>query len=436
MVSRTITTALSAAMAAALAVAPAGAQSAGLRAAVVKVDITPTTPKYLLGYGARQSIGVHDHIFTRVVALDDGTTQFFLASSDVCEFSPSVYEEFVAQLKKETGIDRLQVWWGTTHTHSAPEIGMPSVADLTMPERHNHPADTEYTAFVEKSLIDAIKEARTKLEPTRLVVGTGYSAANINRRATDAQGRSQLGLNPDGPADRQINLLRLERPDGSPIALVFNYPIHGTSMAATNLLISGDVPGVVAQYVEEKIGAPTLFINGAAGNLAPIYETRASVEAAHLTQFYSLLGDRIIAANSAMKAPVSDVHLRLSERIVETPRRHGYGWEEALSSYLMQAAPGEDGIIRLPVRFLIINDDIAIWSVPVELFCEISMDVRARSPYEHTFYFGYSDGSFGYLPTKQAFAEGGYEPRTGPFTDSVETDLKNVVIPYLQGHGH
>ena len=137
-----------------------------------------------------------------------------------------------------------------------------------------------------------------------------------------------------------------------------------------------------------------------------------------------------------MKAPVSDVHLRLSERIVETPRRHGYGWEEALNSYLMQASPGEDGIIRLPVRFLIINDDIAIWSVPVELFCEISMDVRARSPYEHTFYFGYSDGSFGYLPTKQAFAEGGYEPRTGPFTDGVETDLKNVVIPYLQGHGH
>jgi uncharacterized protein (DUF4415 family) len=199
-------------------------------------------------------------------------------------------------------------------------------------------------------------------------------------------------------------------------------------------MISGDVPGVVAAYVEEKISAPMLFINGAAGNLAPIYETRRNFSDAHITQFNSLLGDRILAANSAMKAPVSEARLRLSERIVETPRRHGYGWEQALNSYL-RVAPGGDGAIRLPVRFLIINDDLAIWSAPVELFCEISMDIRARSPYEHTFYFGYANGSLGYLPTRQAFAEGGYEPGTGPFTDSVEEDLKNVVIPYLQGHG-
>jgi len=428
-----ITTAI-VAMAAACAISSAGAQPAGLRAAAVKVDITPSSSKYLLGYGERKNTGVHDHIFTRVVALDDGATQFFLASSDVCEFSPAVYEEFAAQLKKETGIDRLQVWWTTTHTHSAPEIGPPSVADLTMPERHTHPTDTEYTAFVERTLIDAIKEARTKLEPARLVVGTGYSAANINRRATDLQGHSSLGLNPDGPVDRRINLLRLERPDGTPIALVANYPIHATSLGPENLMISGDVPGVVAAYVEEKISAPMLFINGAAGNLAPIYETRRNFSDAHITQFNSLLGDRILAANSAMKAPVSEARLRLSERIVETPRRHGYGWEQALNSYL-RVAPGGDGAIRLPVRFLIINDDLAIWSAPVELFCEISMDIRARSPYEHTFYFGYANGSLGYLPTRQAFAEGGYEPGTGPFTDSVEEDLKNVVIPYLQGHG-
>ena len=80
-------------MAAACAISSAGAQPAGLRAAAVKVDITPSSSKYLLGYGERKNTGVHDHIFTRVVALDDGATQFFLASSDVCEFSPAVYEE-------------------------------------------------------------------------------------------------------------------------------------------------------------------------------------------------------------------------------------------------------------------------------------------------------------------------------------------------------
>ena len=54
-------------------------------------------------------------------------------------------------------------------------------------------------------------------------------------------------------------------------------------------------------------------------------------------------------------------------------------------------------MVRLPVRFLKINEDIAIWSAPVELFCEISNEIRDRSPFPYTFYFGYTNGWLGYL---------------------------------------
>src|SRR5712692_5458886 len=94
--------------------------AAGFRASAVKVDITPSTPKWLLGYAPRQSTGVHDHLYHRIVAMDDGRTQFYLVSTDLCLFSPTVYDEFAEQLKKETGVDRVQVWWTVTHTHSAP----------------------------------------------------------------------------------------------------------------------------------------------------------------------------------------------------------------------------------------------------------------------------------------------------------------------------
>jgi neutral ceramidase len=90
-------------------------QAANLRASVVKVDITPSTSKWLAGYPARQSSGVHDHIFHRIVALDDGSSQFFLVSTDICLYAPSVYDEAMAQLKQETGIEPLQVWWTFTH---------------------------------------------------------------------------------------------------------------------------------------------------------------------------------------------------------------------------------------------------------------------------------------------------------------------------------
>jgi hypothetical protein len=413
---------------------PAAALAGGFRAAVAKVDITPSSSKWLAGYPARQSTGVHDRIFHRVVALDDGSTQFFLASSDLCLFAPSVYDEFTSQLKKETGIDRLQVWWTVTHTHSAPEVGPHGLAMAIMPERYNHAPDTEYTATVVRGLIDAIKDARSKLEPARLAAGTGFASANINRRARDPEGKISLGLNPDGPTDRQIGLIRLERPDGKPIALVANYAMHGTALGPQNKLISGDAPGTVAAYVEDKLGAPMLYINGAAGNLAPIYTVQQDFRAAHITEFNVLLGDKILAANRGMAATTAEIRLRPGEKVIETPRRQGFGWDASIGDYL-RAAPGEAGMVRLPVRFLIVSDELALWSAPVELFCEISMDVRNRSPYRHTFYFGYANGWLGYLATKQAFAEGGYETRTCPFTDRVEEDLTAAAVGWLQGRG-
>jgi len=89
-------------------------------------------------------------------------------------------------------------------------------------------------------------------------------------------------------------------------------------------------------------------------------------------------------------------------------------------------------MVRLPVRFLAINDTV-IWSAPVEMFCEIAMGVRDRSPFPRTFYFGYTNGWFGYLPTSKAFEEGGYEPRSSPFTAQVEADVSEAVTAFIQG---
>ena len=74
-----------------------------------------------------------------------------------------------------------------------------------------------------------------------------------------------------------------------------------------------------------------------------------------------------------------------------------------------------------------------IWAAPVELLCEIAIAVRNQSPFPHTFYFGYTNGWFGYLPTAKAFEEGGYEPKTSPFTSQAETDITQGVTAYLQG---
>jgi hypothetical protein len=92
---------------------------------VVKEDITPKDAQMLIGYDARKSTGVHDHIFHRIVALDDGTTQFFLVSSDICGISPALYDYIAAKLYIQYKINPVNFWWTVTHTHSAPEVGSP-----------------------------------------------------------------------------------------------------------------------------------------------------------------------------------------------------------------------------------------------------------------------------------------------------------------------
>ena len=308
-------------------------KAGGFRAAVVKIDITPAVPKMLLGYDARKSTGVHDHIFHRIVALDDGVKQFFLVSSDICLISPSEYDHVAALLKQKLGIDPLDFWWSLTHTHSAPEVGVPGLAEVFLGERYKHEVDTAYTSMVERSLINGIIEAREKLVRAKLGVGWGFSQANINRRAWDIEGKAIGGMNPDGPVDRRIGLMRLDKEDGTPIALIANYAMHGTVLGPDNLEISADAQGVVSEYVEQKTGVPLLFINGAAGNLAPIYSVYPSPNAGHLGQFRVLLGDKILDANKRITSSVDAIKLFTGAITIETPRKANLGWPSYLDKY-------------------------------------------------------------------------------------------------------
>lgn len=405
---------------------------AQFRAAIVKVDITPVDSKWLVGYGPRQSTGVHDHIYHRIIALDDGTTQFFLISTDIGIVSPSEYEKVVVKLQKQYGINPLNVWWAVTHTHSAPEVGVPGLPAIFLGERFKHPVDTAYTSMVEQKLIEGIIEARKKLAPARLGVGWGFSQANINRRAIDTDGKASLGMNPDGAVDRRIGLLRIESEDGNPLALIANYPIHGTVMGPSNLEISGDAPGIVSEYVEQKIGAPVLFINGAAGNMAPIYSVYPSPRSGHLNQFQVLLGDKILDANRKITSTTDTVKLVVGSLTVETPRKPDLGWPSDLSNYTTTTKTGVN-MVRLPVSFIKINEDVVIWSAPIELFCEVSNEIRERSPFPYTFYFGYSNGWLGYMPTASEWEHGGYETTVSPYTPLAAKDLTESVLGYLQG---
>lgn len=423
---------------AALAMLVAGAAhaaSAGsFRAACVKVDITPDTPQWLQGYGPRQSEAVHDRIYHRIAAMDDGSTTFFLVSTDICTISPTFYDSFCRKLEDETGIKPSQIWWSTTHTHSAPHVGPQDLGRLfagTLGDRFSIQHDTAYWTWVTDTLMKGIQEAQAQLKPARLGIGSGEAHANVNRREL-RNGRTVLGVNLDGPVDRQLGLIRLEGIDGKPIGFIANYAIHGTSLGGKNRLISGDAIGFATEYAEQKLGAPVLFANGAEGNVAPRYSVGADWNNPHLKEYTTLLGDPIVAVNASISETTSNVTFSTGQTWIETPRRKGLNWPDNLKQY---ASVSDEGVeqMRMPIYSLVINRDTVIWAAPLELFCEIAMNIRNASPFANTFYFGLTNGSLLYLPTKAAFAEGGYEPNVSPFTDQAEADFTSGVTKYLQG---
>src|SRR5262245_61987951 len=101
-------------------------EAADFRASAVKADITPANSQWLMGYAARKSTGVLDRIYHRVVAMSAGDRQFYLVASDLCLFSPEVYDEAARELERE-GVRRTDFWWSVTHTHAAPEVGPPGI---------------------------------------------------------------------------------------------------------------------------------------------------------------------------------------------------------------------------------------------------------------------------------------------------------------------
>ena len=65
-------------------------------------------------------------------------------------------------------------------------------------------------------------------------------------------------------------------------------------------------------------------------------------------------------------------------------------------------------------------NDIGIVAVSGEPFAELGLEVKRRSPLAHTFFLGYSNGCLGYLPTPQAFEEGGM---------AVNESTRNYLLP-------
>jgi hypothetical protein len=119
----------------------------------------------------------------------------------------------------------------------------------------------------------SLRESVSRLQLARVAWGTGVSFINVNRDRVDPKtNRWWEGPNYQGTSDKTVAVVRIETPAGKPIAVYYNYAVHGV-ITGTLDMISGDIPGAASRYLEESLGedAVALWTSGAAGDQNPIY---------------------------------------------------------------------------------------------------------------------------------------------------------------------
>jgi hypothetical protein len=82
----------------------------------------------------------------------------------------------------------------------------------------------------------------------------------------------------------------------------------------------------------------------------------------------------------------------------------------------------------VPVQVLQIGD-VCIGTMPCEVFCEIGLEFKSRSPAKHSFMVSLNHGYFGYLPTPRHHQLGGYETWLG--TNRLERDASSKLLANL-----
>jgi hypothetical protein len=319
-----------------------------LRAGVASADITPPPGGMMDGYGSRltPSQGLHDPLFARVLVLDYSAhpealegRACVIVGCDLLGVHPWLTAELRRRVRESLGIAEDAVLLAATHDHAGPvglRAGMFSRLDEALAE------------ITVAKIASAIERAWAARRPVTLKTGTAeVDTIGMNRR------------DPAGPTDAVLRAVLFDGDDG-PAASLLNFACHATVLSGENMLLSAEFPGVACHIVEAATGAAAVYINGACGDVNPMWMRQdfASVEragqavggaAVRLLADLRATGDGLRAHNirwdefpeRAVPGRLVEPRLRVARREIDLPLREFLPDEEYVAR--IEAAQAEAG---------------------------------------------------------------------------------------------
>ncbi len=432
-----------------------------LRAGAAVADITPPLGESVVGgFAPFPATAVHDKLYAKCLVLDDGEIQIALVICDNLGIVREVYDKAREIIGEEGKLPPENILMAATHTHS----GTRSSTD-------------RYAPILAGGIADAVKAAYDNLEPARIGWGGIEEPSELfNRRwfVSDPEllknpfgGIDKVRMNPPsgnaalvepaGPVDPEVSFLSVQSTDGRPIALLANYSLHYVG-GVDKGDISADYFGIFSKRIGELLDARAsdppfvgMMSNGTSGDVNNInFRARGGKsyeKYEKMAEVAEVVAQRVKVAHDQIEfrewVPLRFAHRELTLKFrkpdaamqkyfaevlakpEDAEKFHRYETNYAERVQKLLDGPDE---VSIPLQVLRIGD-LAVAAMPFEVFTEIGLEIKEKSPFQDSFTIELANDSRGYLPTPRHHALGGYETWMG--TNRVQLDASEQITKVI-----
>jgi len=404
----------------------AGAWMAGYPPELGQVDEFPDNIKGFVGR-KKPSTGAHDPLWAKAFVLDNGQERMAIVSIDTLLVT-KVFTDLVRQeAEQRWGIPPRNLLINTTHTHSAPDVfGLHS------------PRSEMLEKQLYEGVIGALGAACAGLVEAKIGVGRGRAGdLVINRRDLSAA------------TDQEVVVLRVDGPDGLPIAFVTKVTCHPVILDYANLLYSADL--CASMYTTVETVHPTaisFYLNGCAGNINPArypYEMRQNIYIDQTAENYPVywgsfeeagrtgrvLGYEVLRVAEEISTSASPVRLHGELHGVDVPLKSRSDRETFIKfmgvppHFAEPAMRGDH--FSSDVQALTIGP-ITFVALPGEPFVETGMAIKQRLADENVIVLGYSNDDVRYILPASSYRGDKYETLGTWLSPDAETVLIEAAV--------
>ncbi|QDS86041.1 Neutral/alkaline non-lysosomal ceramidase [Rosistilla ulvae] len=457
-----------------------------LRVGVADVDITPLESYPMAGYfHERLSTGQRDPLRAKAIVMRDGETACAVAFCDMLGVSRDLYEEVRDQAAKATGIEPGRIVVSATHAHTAPDYFAELYRVQQQPD--SEASKKSYAKYLSNQIVAAIVQANAAAVPASISSGqtNQETPVSFNRRfvmrdgsvATWQNHRNPKVVRAAGPIDPEIGLLMFRSAaDDQPLGVMSNFALHLDTVGGTQW--SADFPFYIEQALRKHLGPQTISLFGA-GTCGDINHSNPNQKERNkcdmiggslattivdaLPTLTKIESPRLQVSHAVVQLPLQEVSpleieraqqlipaAEAGEKIAMMDRvaayralhlyqlRHGDPVPDITPRRQVHSLRGVGASLPVDVTTIALGDQAAIVFLPGEVFVDIGLAIKRGSPYPTTLVVELANSNETmYIPTRGAFAGGGYEvinsavaPGSGEMLiESALTQLRELATP-------